>query len=266
MSNLTRVAIIIELGFQFCVPAARTGPKPKGGEPRAPKPMPEFIDIVRSKESRWNDRYQELKRFKEKFGHCIVPTKYKPNPSLGCWVSTQRVHYKRLKVGRHTALTQSKIERLTEIGFIWDASEITKEEKNNIRTVTTKKKVVGKRKKGKGDEDVTVPSKLPWVDMFRKLRAYKQEYGDTLVPSRFKDKALANWVVAQRRSFKAKGSTRLAQSRIDLLDDIDFVWDPSKSKKRNKGLKQANDSLDEDNEDEDSEGEPPRKKTTTSSF
>ena len=125
---------------------------------------------------------------------------------------------------------------------------------------------MGKRKKGKGDEDVTVPSKLPWVDMFRKLRAYKQEYGDTLVPSRFKDKALANWVVAQRRSFKAKGGTRLAQSRIDLLDDIDFVWDPSKSKKRNKGLKQSNDSLDEDNEDEDSEGEPPRKKTTTLSF
>ena len=39
----------------------------------------------------WEERFADLKRFKEKFGHCNVPrTTYKEDPSLGEWVHLQR--------------------------------------------------------------------------------------------------------------------------------------------------------------------------------
>ena len=39
----------------------------------------------------WEERFEDLKRFKEKFGHCNVPrTTYKDDPSLGEWVHMQR--------------------------------------------------------------------------------------------------------------------------------------------------------------------------------
>lgn len=218
----------------FDVPAARTGPKPRHGQPRAPKPMPEYIDIVRSKESRWNDRFQELKRFKDKYGHCIVPTKFKPNPSLGCWVSTQRVHFKRLKVGRHTSLTQEKIDKLDSIGFIWDASEVSKDE------VVSKKKVPGTKRKKKEPDDKEVKesgkkNQEAWLEMYKKLQAYKAKNGDTLVPSKYKDKSLANWVVVQRRNYRSQkeegtSSKRMNEERVSLLEEIAFVWDISKKK------------------------------------
>ena len=196
--------------------------------------MPEYIDIVRSKESRWNDRFQELKRFKDKFGHCIVPTKFKPNPSLGCWVSTQRVHFKRLKVGRHTSLTQEKIEKLDSIGFIWDASEVSKDE------VVSKKRVPGTKRKKKDAEEKESReggkknNQEAWLEMYKKLKSYKAKIGDTLVPSKYKDKSLANWVAVQRRNYRTReeGTTskRMNEERIALLEEIGFLWDISKKK------------------------------------
>ena len=42
---------------------------------------------TRSKEAlkTWYERYNELLAFKDKTGHCNVPQKYPPNPSLGIW-------------------------------------------------------------------------------------------------------------------------------------------------------------------------------------
>jgi len=35
-------------------------------------------------------RFKELIQFNEEHGHCNVPQKYKANPELGVWVTTQR--------------------------------------------------------------------------------------------------------------------------------------------------------------------------------
>ena len=59
----------------------------------------------------------------------------------------------------------------------------------------------------------------PWKKMYQKLVAYNKKYGNTCVPDSWKeDPKLANWVKRQRYYCKE-------QYRIELLNDIAFVWD-----------------------------------------
>jgi hypothetical protein len=43
----------------------------------------------------WETNFEELKRFKNQYGHCNIPQKYKDNFKLASWVSTQRQNYKK---------------------------------------------------------------------------------------------------------------------------------------------------------------------------
>ena len=56
----------------------------------------------------------ELKRFREEHGHCNVPQRYFKNPSLGAWVSQKRNDFKK------GDLSEDRIARLEEIGFVWN--------------------------------------------------------------------------------------------------------------------------------------------------
>ena len=59
--------------------------------------------------------------------HCLVPSRYTPNPELGVWVGTQRTQYrlhKRAKetgitVNGATAMNEERIRELEELGFVW---------------------------------------------------------------------------------------------------------------------------------------------------
>lgn len=39
--------------------------------------------------STWEERYEQLKQFRQDNGHCLVPGRYKENPPLGRWVESQ---------------------------------------------------------------------------------------------------------------------------------------------------------------------------------
>ena len=84
-------------------------------------------------------------------------------------------------------LEAARIQRLEEIGFVW--SQL-------------------------GES---------WDEMIGRLAAYKQQYGDCLVPPSYSDKQLVNWVIAQRR-FKNRG--KLKTARVQQLKELEFVWDP----------------------------------------
>src|SRR5438034_5425114 len=62
-------------------------------------------------ETNWLARFFELAGFKEKHGHCNVPSEWAENPSLRNWVGTQRTGAEFLSVDR--------ARRLNELGFIW---------------------------------------------------------------------------------------------------------------------------------------------------
>lgn len=78
------------------------------------------------------------------------------------------------------------------------------------------------------------PRRVGWLERCRELLAYKKEYGDCLVPKRYKaNPGLANWVSKQRSEYKRHQnqgsnstlSSSLNASRIQILNDLGFCWD-----------------------------------------
>lgn len=85
-----------------------------------------FMWAKRKGQPSWDARYQELRDYHRRFGHVDVPTKYKPNPALGRWVSTQRSQYKLWINREESQMTQDRVEKLQQLGFKWrmlDSSE-----------------------------------------------------------------------------------------------------------------------------------------------
>ena len=70
---------------------------------------------------RFEGRFKQLIDFIDEFGHCNVPQRYSANPSLGRWCKEMRGAYKKIQKGQtpRSNLSQKRIERLNEIGFLW---------------------------------------------------------------------------------------------------------------------------------------------------
>lgn len=79
---------------------------------------------------RWEQRYEELKAYKEENGDCLVPSKYSAKPQLANWVTTQRTGYRLFmeakEAGEPTSscygMTEERISLLNEVGFAWTAN------------------------------------------------------------------------------------------------------------------------------------------------
>lgn len=78
-----------------------------------------------------------------------------------------------------------------------------------------------------------------WDIQYSALKDFRSRHGHTKVTSTYKDKKLFNWVQNTRKMYKAiklqheegfrrDGSPKLSEAQIELLDDIDFNWDPWK--------------------------------------
>jgi len=61
----------------------------------------------------WEERFRELRKFKQRFGHCQVPAVWAENTPLGAWVRHQRVLHEQGKLPAHQR------RRLDELGFCW---------------------------------------------------------------------------------------------------------------------------------------------------
>mmetsp|Transcript_15457 Transcript_15457/g.23992 ORF Transcript_15457/g.23992 Transcript_15457/m.23992 type:complete len:407 (+) Transcript_15457:110-1330(+) len=134
--------------------------------------------------NKWMMKFEELCRYKQAHGDCLVPQNYKSseweysgivstnvsvnanvnvvnpknNPkaagttaygqtksALGSWVMTQRKYYRLLLEGKKSYLTQEKVDLLNGIGFVWTVRK-TGDERNKKK----KPKVVkDKEKEGK---------------------------------------------------------------------------------------------------------------------
>eukprot|EP00539_Tryblionella_compressa_P007148 CAMPEP_0178763542 /NCGR_PEP_ID=MMETSP0744-20121128/17227_1 /TAXON_ID=913974 /ORGANISM="Nitzschia punctata, Strain CCMP561" /LENGTH=234 /DNA_ID=CAMNT_0020418485 /DNA_START=55 /DNA_END=759 /DNA_ORIENTATION=- len=68
----------------------------------------------RTKPASWEQRFQELCKYKEEKGHCHVPQFY---PVLGQWVHSQRNNYRSLINGKKTPLSKERLQKLKSIGF-----------------------------------------------------------------------------------------------------------------------------------------------------
>ena len=147
-----------------------------------------FWDTYTDQESKWNQRFAELKSFHAVHNHSNVPEDYFENYQLGQWVMNQRLMYKRYRTGLATALTEERIKALESVGFVW-----------NFR-------------------------KHLWNTMIGRLRRYQEEHGNLRIA--LNDTANADlrfWLAGQR--YAHNRTTALTPDRIEQLESIPgFVW------------------------------------------
>lgn len=139
--------------------------------------------------SSWDTWFGKLKTFKDRFGHCRVETDRQKDPSLCAWVASQRGRQKK------GALFPEQIERLNELGFIWDLIS------------------------------------FKWMEWYRKLEAYKAQHGDCRVQQSNK---LGRWVAKQRADFK-NGKLKPDQiAKFDEIGFEWELKNPTYRRKRNR--------------------------------
>eukprot|EP00814_Leptocylindrus_danicus_P003899 CAMPEP_0116023594 /NCGR_PEP_ID=MMETSP0321-20121206/11708_1 /TAXON_ID=163516 /ORGANISM="Leptocylindrus danicus var. danicus, Strain B650" /LENGTH=480 /DNA_ID=CAMNT_0003494951 /DNA_START=197 /DNA_END=1636 /DNA_ORIENTATION=+ len=153
------------------------------------------------KAGQWADRVRELMKYRDNNGHCNVPQR---QSSLGEWVRHQRKAFRNFGTGKASSMTPHRVNILSLIDFVWDASSI---------------RYTSKRQ----DED--------WMQMFEELMEYKEKHGDCRVSSKYKgNRKLDYWVRRQRRVYhdtKQGKTTQMTKERILKLEKIGFVWDAS---------------------------------------
>ena len=66
--------------------------------------------VCAPREAAWEAMFNELKRYRDKNGHCNVPHGWKQNPKLARWIGTQRTRWRRL--------TSVRRARLEGLGFL----------------------------------------------------------------------------------------------------------------------------------------------------
>jgi hypothetical protein len=145
----------------------------------------------------WEERFEELKAYKDVHGTCSVPTMSQTNPSLGYWVHDQRKQYRLYKNGINTSsINQDRIQKLESIGFEW---------KKQSHTAATS-----------------------WSQRYNQLIEYKSKYNHTNVPIRWKEnRGLGQWVSTQRQEYLhylMGKKSNMNTSRIERLESIGFVW------------------------------------------
>jgi len=75
--------------------------------------------VWHSHEVVWQERLNELLEFRQKTGHCLVPSNYSLNPKLATWVKCQRRQYKLHLRGSSSNITDDRVAILENIGFEW---------------------------------------------------------------------------------------------------------------------------------------------------
>ena len=68
----------------------------------------------------WDVRWNELREFKERYGHCNAPKKYNENQPLAIWVKCQRRQYKLFEDGKNSNMTRERIVKLLSLGFVFN--------------------------------------------------------------------------------------------------------------------------------------------------
>ena len=194
----------------------------------------------------WNVMFNELIKFKNKYGHCNVSSRYK-DKQLANWVIKQRTNYYK------SSISEENIKRLNNVGFVFNPLEsywenmfkLILEYKDkygncNVPQNWPENKQLGfwvgtqRSAFNKGELSKDYVDRLQnigfewdairsyWEKMFSSLLEYKNKYGHCNVPQDWlENKKLGKWVRTQRVSY-TKG--KLEKDCIKRLNDIDFVW------------------------------------------
>jgi len=133
-------------------------------------------------EQKWNIGYEYLVKYIEENQHSIVKqgSKYK-GYTLSNWCTKQRYDY------MHNKLTQERLHRLDDVGFVWNIDDYM------------------------------------WNKQYNNLQKYVMNNGNAMVPfdNITTRQPLGKWTGHQRT---ARINNKLSSERIKKLDDLDFIW------------------------------------------
>jgi hypothetical protein len=159
----------------------------------------------------WEQKFQEICDYKERYGTCHVPHNWQESPTLAKWVKRHRYQYKLRQEGKQTALTAERQEALERLGFVWQCHDSA------------------------------------WEERFAELQEFHRVHGHCRVPTvdggSYYSPQLSCWVQCQRRQCRLfrSGVERsfMTEERAQKLDSLGFVWEPrggsSSYQKENKG-------------------------------
>lgn len=68
----------------------------------------------------WDERWNQLREFRDNFGHSRVPKNFPINQQLGLWVKCQRRQFKLYSQGKPSNMSKERIEKLRHLDFVFD--------------------------------------------------------------------------------------------------------------------------------------------------
>ena len=154
----------------------------------------------------WQERFEQVVAYKEKYSDTLIPRNWKENPPLGEWVHMQRKLYK----SNAKVIQGERTDKLNSIGFAWST---------------------GTRQK------------VPWEDRLEQCRDYRRKHGHLKVPpppnpNREGEKELAESQTPEERSFQwwchrqrenyrkmqVGKKTSMDKKRVKQLEELGFDW------------------------------------------
>ena len=150
----------------------------------------------------WEERFQELKEFEDKFEHCKVPRLFN-QPSyegLGKWVADQRMKYNHMLKGKKSNMTPEKAQRLTDLGMVWAVFKLPPKDERAERK--------------------------PWSHRFQELLDFKKQHGHMIVPQAFP--VLGQWTHTQRVNHKLMKQGRksgMTPDQANKLHEVGFPFE-----------------------------------------
>ncbi len=144
----------------------------------------------------WDMYYASAKQYYKENGNLEVPARYitEEGYALGSWLNNQKAIRKGTIVGK---LTKDQIQKLDDIGMIWDSLDYF------------------------------------WEQNFKLAKEYYLTYGNLDIPTNYKStdgKHLGNWILRQRQLYKSNSLTdeqvkKLDSIGMDWMDRVDRVWE-----------------------------------------
>jgi len=179
-------------------------------------------------EHSWNTKYEELKSYAAEHGHCLVPWQCKENFQLSLWVSKQRRNYQVRKQEEskgakpndyEVVLSDERIRKLEDINFVFEVLEEQWYERyEELKTYIT------------NNGDSLVPKEytqngIPlgrWVDKQR--LDYKRYLDRKILEEKWKDIEVSDEEIRKEIERANSLATGMTEERLQLLDEVDFVW------------------------------------------
>jgi hypothetical protein len=154
-----------------------------------------------SYDDQWDQMFTRLQGYKETYGDCLVPKRFKEDPKLGTWVDTQRVQFKKMK------------KKLEEHGITYEGPEDAKEAKyddaddGSVNSANQNQPMNAKPVVGRLTDDrirrlenlgFVWSLRDDWQKHYLELKEYKEEHGHCnvslcgVIPSYFADITLTH--------------------------------------------------------------------------